>query len=534
MKSKIIKLISFLLLLSFFSSVNAFDYRIWQKIWTMSDSLKYKADLIVKKKINTPILIQKYLKALRKLNVAALNQEKQALYYYLLSRLDSSIVITNVEPNQIKIDTNSNSQISNITSSNSNPTQNSIINTNPSINEKSITNQQNTLSIKDYSISEQKPINVPLVLSSASTVSSTARLITYSNLPTSQKTYIESIKAKVGDYAEVNNDYEFQEFGKTYRIKFKEYYNIDFSNPVEAYQKISSIWNEILLMKWNAFILSKWGFSLEQKLTLTDIKNNVKFATLSDDPVLFQIKNWFYFAYSLYDYKYFIIPESGIYLSQFNNLPSLDTTLLIKKEWKYFLVTDFWEYKLFDISILKYSSNPLPILKSLWKDLYFYKWTDYSTVIQQIKQKTEEIISWTTNDSQRIQKIYSWLTSNLTYDSYTTDFVKWKFNEATYTENVNNEVFTWIWTYKSKNWVCDWFTKLLQYMLTFAWVQDVIIEIWNADVWGGKLISHAWINIWNLYYDPTWDLYSLWDISKFKRFWISQSDMYKNHYIWIQ
>ncbi len=543
MKNKSKKLKTFILLILsanfLYSTTIAYDFRIWQKVRNLNDSTKIKADIVIKKKINTSVLIKKYLTALKKINVNALSEWKQALYYYLLSKLDPNFVLTKVDNSNVN---NSNSNTLNntvynswtSTSSSSASSNTSSTNTiNSPVDNNSTTGISSTTttdSSSSYTTSSQIPIFTPITIPTWTTAISTSRLITYTNLSTVIKNYIDSLKSKTKSYAELNDNYEFEEYSKKYKVKFSEYYIIDFSNPVSSYLWISWLSNEILFKKWDNFILTKWGFTIEQKLSLSDINSKVKYSANSSDSVLFNISSWYYYAYSLYDYKYFEIPVDWIYLSQFSNLSWLENTLLIYKNWKYLLITDFSQYKLFALDNLKSTNNPLVFLKSLGKDLYFYKSSDYESMIELIKTKAIEITSSDTNDSQKISSIYSWLTKNLSYDSYSTEFIKWNISEKTYFDTVNNEVFTWIWTFKNRSWVCDWFTKLAQYMLIFAWIQNVEIETWKADVWW-TLISHAWLKIWDLYYDPTWDIYSDWIPTNYKWFALPKDDMYKTHFI---
>jgi hypothetical protein len=82
-------------------------------------------------------------------------------------------------------------------------------------------------------------------------------------------------------------------------------------------------------------------------------------------------------------------------------------------------------------------------------------------------------------------------------------------DNVSYTKIINFEdkkIFSWIELYNNKEWVCEWYTKLFMYMINFAWIWDSQIIRWHVinapdfpNIW------HAWIKIWNKYYDPTFD-----------------------------
>ena len=99
----------------------------------------------------------------------------------------------------------------------------------------------------------------------------------------------------------------------------------------------------------------------------------------------------------------------------------------------------------------------------------------------------------------------------------------------------NKEIFSWIDTYKNKNWICWWYTKLYVYMLSFAWVSGAKVIRWDVlDAPDFPNIGHAWVKIWTSYYDPTFDD-PVWAIktktySEYKYFWLPKDIFYTNKY----
>lgn len=492
MKIRLIKILVFILSILFSTNIFAYDFTIWNNSYYLTETTKDKIDIFVKKKIYNQLQKIKYTRALRKINVNNLNSNKKAIYYYLLSLIDSKNFQINIK--------------------------------------KNIDNKVQNNNLKVYTFEEQLPINIP-IKNVPTLTNDSQKQNTINNLSSSTKTFISTLKNNVKDYVEIDWNFEFSEFGKIYRVKIKEYYEIDYSNWIEAYLRIPWLKDNILIRKWDTFILSKWWYSFEQKLFLSDLVNISRLSSVSESSVLFDRKQWNYIAYMLYDYKYIELPSNWVYISQLWSLWDLNSVIILQKWNKFLLVNNYIEKKLFESWILENIRNTLPVLSSFWKDLYFYKNEDYNNIMSDIKEKTREIVSTSDNKEEIIEKIYTFLTVAYSYDDYSANYVKWAISEKTYLANVNNEVFTWIWTFKNKVWVCDWFTKLLQYMLSFAWIEDVKIETWEADVWGWRIVSHAWINIWDKYYDPTWDINSKWDKSKFKWFWITQDEIYKTHFV---
>jgi hypothetical protein len=87
-------------------------------------------------------------------------------------------------------------------------------------------------------LSEQTPLNKTFDFPTSS-VPNTIRVDTTAPLPDGQRQYVEQIKNVVREYVEVNDNLEFNEYSKTYRVNLKQYYQVDFDNPVKAYTSIA-------------------------------------------------------------------------------------------------------------------------------------------------------------------------------------------------------------------------------------------------------------------------------------------------------
>lgn len=473
------KLLIMLLLIAS-STANAYDFNYKWSTWYIDDNLKNKIDILVERKMWTPELKLKYFNILKKYDLSNFNETKRWIINYLFLKLDP------LKANIVKAWTP--------------------VILNPPI--------------------VQEPVFTPIIPPENNT-HSWPRIFTNSYSSELEKRYVETLRKSVREYIEVNADFEYTEYGNAFLIDFKETYKIDTKIPLESYKQIKWIGRELLFKRlWNYYITS-WGYSVEKKLTLKDIISTVKFSWTSDEPYTFNIRDWYYYIYTFYDIKYYTITDWE-YLSRLKWIQNLKDTVLLKKWNELILVFKFWESRLFPASNLSEIKNPKEILNAIWRDMENYKWSDYESTLASISSKTKELIKWTKTEEEKIKAIYSWITWNIKYDEYSKKFVQWKIDEKTYLAAVDNDVFTWIWSYKKLNAVCDWYTKLFLYMLAFAWVNGISTEIWTVtQQW--ITVSHAWNRIWNKLYDSTWDINSLWVASKFKWYALSPEEMYKTH-----
>lgn len=509
---KIFKRIISLLLLVSIISINIADAYTFKYNWSnqyISNSLKTKVDNYVSKKINTHTLNTKYLNILKKVKSDKFSTAKKALLNYFLLKLENNeIIYKEAELKQAEIDSKIQEQI----------TDNEVKNTET----QTLSPQINNTSFDIYE--PIKDIN--------DTVWNIGTIYHLSDLSDSYRTYISKLTPNIKKYYETNNDFEFLENWSKYRIRFKRYYTIDFSNPVDAYNRLDWINNEALIYKWWAFILTQWWFTIEKKLKISEVVNQVKTSTTSEEPVIFNIEWNSFYAYLLFKYKYYSVDDDWMYLSDYPDISNISETILAKNKWKYMLIIWYEKVKILETEYLKHVYDPKWFLTAVWKDLVFLKDRNITDDLIRIQEKTKGLTQDAKSDNEKIENIYKYLTSSITYDQYSLDYINWKVSEETYNTNANNDIYTWIWIFRDKNWVCDWFSKLGKYMLEFAWIKNVTIESWKADIWGSKTVPHAWLKIWTKLYDPTWDIYTKWDKTKYKWYNINPDEFYKTHFIW--
>jgi hypothetical protein len=167
------------------------------------------------------------------------------------------------------------------------------------------------------------------------------------------------------------------------------------------------------------------------------------------------------------------------------------STLLIKNWNEYYFAKDYKKIKIVNNEIIKDITNKKQFLFYLLDDEKYYN-EDYTNTLLSIKEVTKSVIGWKVSNDEKIFAIYKWIIDNLDYNSSYDTF--------------NKYVYSWVYTFTKKNWVCDWYTKLFLYMLSFAWIDDVEVIRWYAyDNSDFPNFWHAWVRIWEYYYDPTFD-----------------------------
>lgn len=231
-------------------------------------------------------------------------------------------------------------------------------------------------------------------------------------------------------------------------------------------------------------------------------------------------KNGSYFAYNFINFrffedKYWVYPSS-LETSWFD----FKTTILYKRsDGGYNFVTDYDEYKISQSDILFGVPEKHLLLDNLREDAKF-ETSDISAQLTRLKDLSNELTRWK-NREQSIQSIYAWILNNIEYSSVI---------------DLNDEkIFSWIETFKNRQWVCTWYTKLTSYLFYFAGYNDVEVIRWHViDAQDFPQIWHAWLKIGDLYYDPTFDdpvgAQTTRDESEYKYFWLPKDIFYANRY----
>lgn len=203
------------------------------------------------------------------------------------------------------------------------------------------------------------------------------------------------------------------------------------------------------------------------------------------------LENWIWYYYKIIDYNYFVEPDN-ITINDLNHnwIYSNNTVLFYLDSKNLWFAKNAKKIKLINNNIIYWIENKYNFLLEI-KDDKKYLETDYDNDFLELKKQTLLLTKWLTNN-EKIKKIYNYILDNVSY----TKIINFE----------DKKIFSWIELYNNKEWVCEWYTKLFMYMINFAWIWDSQIIRWHVinapdfpNIW------HAWIKIWNKYYDPTFD-----------------------------
>jgi len=305
--------------------------------------------------------------------------------------------------------------------------------------------------------------------------------------PKSHPQYINNLLKNWYTYLDISSNAEFVQEQKLYKFIFKKYYELDINN--HAYFIKNALPNSVIVWNKNKYILTN-DFTTERKYTYQDLE--WMFTHFIDTKAPYKLESGTYFWYK---YNYYIFFDDVQSFSQSDFLANkidFKTTLFIRDGDKYFFSNDYQIIKLIWESMISQISNKKEFISSVLDDNKFFPW-DYSDILFQIQKTTLNLISANDTKEQKIRKIYDFIIQQISYyDTYTLDG--------------NKQVFSWVLTYKNSTWVCDGYTKLFLYMLSFAWIEDV--EIKRGFAYDNRDFPnywHAWVRIWDVYYDPTFD-----------------------------
>ena len=204
------------------------------------------------------------------------------------------------------------------------------------------------------------------------------------------------------------------------------------------------------------------------------------------------LEDWVWKAYSFKSYSFF---PKGVNVSKRDldyNWVNLETDLLfVTKKDEIWFVKNPKKVMLIKDDLVKNLDNKYYFLEEVLDDVRNSPNSSYDYYFEKLKKKTKDITNNLSTKS-KIQNIYNYILKNTSY-SKVIDFDNYK-------------IFSGIETFKNKDWVCEWYAKLMVYMLMFAWISDVEVIRWYVidaddfpDVW------HAWVRVWDRYYDPTFD-----------------------------
>lgn len=314
---------------------------------------------------------------------------------------------------------------------------------------------------------------------------------------------------------EISSNFEYVENNKIYKIEVQKWYKIDSSNYSYFLNKKLDWW---VILRVNNDIIITNSYTKEQKISYQEWEGKFQnFITFEDK---YSIKDNIVYWYNFSTYS---ILKGGNWFYESDlkyNWFFYDKTLLIKHNDKYYFSNSYTKTKLLDNTLIP-EVNKKEFLQNLVDDNKFIP-SDYSEILRDIKKTTENITKNSKSKEEKIKIIYDYIISKIDYYE---DFTNW-----------NKQVFSWVLTYKNSAWVCDWYAKLFLYMLSYSNIEDVYVKRWFVydnvifpDYW------HAWVQIWDYYYDLTFDdpLWNQdWYIKKY--FKLPYELMYVDRFDWIK
>lgn len=267
-------------------------------------------------------------------------------------------------------------------------------------------------------------------------------------------------------------------------------------------------------------------FDLELKISESVAKKAIDSNTLFDN---YKVKlyneksivkeNWIWYAY-IFDKNYFFNDLSKINIQTLEyNWLTWDDVILSYENSTVNFVKQYEKKMLISDSIIYGFPDKYEFLETLKYNKLYTSWNDDKS-FKELKDLSLELTKWIYNDSEKIKIIYWYILENI---NYTLNF-----------SMDDYEIFSGIETFKNKDWVCEWYVELFNSMLWFNWIESKIVtwDVINAsdfpDIW------HAWVKIWDYYYDPTFDdpVWLVWDyeFKDYSYYKIPEDLFYTNRY----
>lgn len=323
--------------------------------------------------------------------------------------------------------------------------------------------------------------------------------------------YIIKLQKNWYKYIELDKNNEYY-LDWIYRLTYDSFNKITPENHTELRTKNDKNW--IIIRKNNEFLIV-YDSKTERKIPYKELSS--MFNNYIDNNFQFFVYSWAYYG-QRYSRFTTLNDPNWIYLSQLD-IRNIDfkKTLLVKNNNKYLIVNDYKTIKLVNEDIVKDIEDKKKFLSSILDDNRFYNNDDNEDILLDIKKTTLALIWDKSTNDEKIQEIYKYIVENMSYYS---DFA-----------NGDKTHFSWLLTFKNKSGVCDWYTKLFYYMLSFAWIDDVEIKTGYAfDNIHFPTYWHAWVRIWENYYDPTFDN-TLW-FDEYYYYKLPKELMYYNRFDW--
>lgn len=300
--------------------------------------------------------------------------------------------------------------------------------------------------------------------------------------------YIDTLLWKWLLFRQVDSSFEFYEDGKVKKYVFDSYYGIDESNYKAFLNKSGIVLKDV---NTTLYIFVE-KYSIQEKIPYTRLFSDTFSTQFITEDKKYVLIDEVYYTYNFDTYSVFS-DDYGFYEYNIEALGwSLWGTVFFRDgKGKFWFITNAVKTKLISEIYLDWVTDKNEFLKNVIDDKKYLS-SDTDQYFKELKSVAQSITKNAVSDAQKIQIIYDWVIDNITY-----------------TKNVDlsdKKIFSWILTYKNKDGVCDGYTKLMWYMLMYGGLSHIEVIKWYViDVPDFPQIGHAWVKIWDSYYDPTFD-----------------------------
>lgn len=282
----------------------------------------------------------------------------------------------------------------------------------------------------------------------------------------------------------VINSHEFVEKNAIKKIVFRKYISVNNINYIHTK------WKEwIIIVKANGDIWFVESYTMETKIPYSHAQDFFKDVIAYNKKYIEEDKVFFTYTFP----TYLQLPDLyWIYESEIKNeqIDIKSALLIIEKNNQYRMITNFKKTRLISSDIIYGVTDKIKFIDHLIDDKKYLSW-DTDALFLELQNEISLLTQGLTNE-KKIEIIYSWLLKKLTYTKRI--------------DLTDKKIFSWILSYKNNDWVCEWYAKLNAYALMFAHVSWSDVIRWDViDAEDFPKIWHAWLKIWDSYYDPTFD-----------------------------
>jgi len=322
----------------------------------------------------------------------------------------------------------------------------------------------------------------------------------------------EIMKETWSEYIPLNTEREFVRNSDIFRVEYSQYFPVNKDN-ISALKKKD--WIIIQEEGEERFIES---YSFQKKIPYSELA--VSFAGFFTPHHKIIENNNNYYAYNFSNFHFY----DDDYWAYQNQLDASgfkkESTFVYRDEnGRYNFVTQYGAHGLIPQASVFWVPGKELFLDALREDSKYQTLNkgDYLSQIQKITLSLTEGM----NQEEKIQSIYAWILENISYSSDV--------------RLDDEKIFSGVETFKNNEGVCTGYTKLMLYMLFYAGIYDVeVIRGHVIDAADFPQIGHAWVRIWDKYYDPTLDdpigLKTVRDESEYKYFWLPKDIFYANRF----